>query len=627
MDILKPKWLLRDYRIISRVLAFFSEMDIHLKSFLGPVSASAIVVMLRGIGLYLLIPILQGLVQNDFLFLSNRVYIKAARSVLGLSLDTSMSIFIFLSAALLGANLLKNILSFYISIVSQRQIIRFNAKIKKKIFKRVLSFGKFYFDNTSLSRVNLTINSSTDSLTGQLANFQATSNSFFTIVVMTLMMLVISWPLTLATLIVFPLFMFSGSKVVESIRESSRRTQRARDDVDQTLTNIILSLPLVKSLNKESRENERFGKSVDLLAETSINESGVTGLEPYLKDFLTFIAMMMVAGVCFFIFAKTGVPSSVTPYLVFFFILRMTIPQIIDLSDFPKRIARSTAALERLEGLLNEEEKFFIKGGEQVLASFSEKLEFRDLSFSYDSNGTKLDSVNFTVSKGEKVAIVGSTGSGKSTIVSLIPRLYDGYRGSILLDGTDIREFTLDSLRAKISYLHHDPCLFFGTIRENLLYGADSSKAINDKEILACLESVELNLFIKGQPKGLDTVIGDRGVKLSAGEKQRLAIARSILRNADIIIMDEATSAIDNLTERNIRNHLSFIWADKTVIWIAHRLSSIDDVDKIVVMSSGKVVEQGSFQELMKDQNYFKRLWDAQITKEGYHVVENSVNL
>jgi subfamily B ATP-binding cassette protein MsbA len=238
------------------------------------------------------------------------------------------------------------------------------------------------------------------------------------------------------------------------------------------------------------------------------------------------------------------------------------------------------------------------------------KIEYRDVSFEYVQDVPVLKNINFTVKKGQTVAFVGNSGGGKSTVVSLLPRFYDVTSGAILINGVDVRDMTLESLRANIGVVFQDNFLFSGTIRENIMLGNENAteKELQKAVEMACSEDV-----IKTLPGGLDAEIGERGVLLSGGQKQRVAIARAFLKNAPILILDEATSALDNKAEAVVQKAIENLMKDKTVFVIAHRLSTIQNADNILVINRGEIVESGTHEELLKNKNgAYKLLYDMQ---------------
>ena len=267
-------------------------------------------------------------------------------------------------------------------------------------------------------------------------------------------------------------------------------------------------------------------------------------------------------------------------------------------------------AIERVFDIFDTVPAIMDKKGAVKMDSKVKKIEYRDVSFEYVQDVPVLKNINFTVKKGQIVAFVGNSGGGKSTVVSLLPRFYDVTSGAILINGVDVRDMTLESLRANIGVVFQDNFLFSGTIRENIMLGNENAteKELQKAVEMACLEDV-----IKTLPGGLDAEIGERGVLLSGGQKQRVAIARAFLKNAPILILDEATSALDNKAEAVVQKAIENLMKDKTVFVIAHRLSTIQNADNILVINRGEIVESGTHEELLKNKNgAYKLLYDMQ---------------
>ena len=274
---------------------------------------------------------------------------------------------------------------------------------------------------------------------------------------------------------------------------------------------------------------------------------------------------------------------------------------------------------------MDEEEENVIEGN-KICPKLKGDITFSHVKFHYKSSKGILNDISFTIPHGEKVALVGPSGGGKTTICHLIPRFYDINEGEITLDGENIKDFTLDSLRKQIGIVQQDVFLFGGTIRDNILYG---NLEASEEELIEASKKANIYDYIMSLPKGFDTDIGERGVKLSGGQKQRLSIARIFLKNPSILILDEATSALDNTTELLIQKALDELCKGRTAIVVAHRLSTIRNADKIIVISDGKIKEEGSHDSLIKQNGAYKLLYDLQFKESDkeeeiklHHVLE-----
>ena len=267
------------------------------------------------------------------------------------------------------------------------------------------------------------------------------------------------------------------------------------------------------------------------------------------------------------------------------------------------------AAITRVFNILDREVSIKDKPSALTLADFRESIEFKDIGFSYDKEKQVLKGVNIKLVKGRVLAIVGMSGAGKSTLLSLLPRFYDPEKGSILIDGQDIREFTIDSLRSHIGIVTQETILFNDTVGNNIAFGRPDAKI---EDIIEASKAANSHNFIMRMPDAYDTVIGDRGIKLSGGEKQRIAIARALFKDPPILILDEATSQLDTESERLVQEAINRLMANRTVFVIAHRLSTVEHADTIVVLDGGRIIETGDHKELLGKSGMYKRLYELQ---------------
>jgi len=270
-------------------------------------------------------------------------------------------------------------------------------------------------------------------------------------------------------------------------------------------------------------------------------------------------------------------------------------------------------SLDMIQQLLRTDNKPYLQNGYRAFGGLQRAIELRTVDFGYDAQSIVLKDVTLTIEKGKTIALVGSSGAGKSTLADLIPRFYDVTQGNILLDGVDLREFDINSVRRRMAIVSQETFIFNASIRENVAYGSEGATQV---EVEAAVQMANADEFIRDLPDGYDTVLGDRGVRLSGGQRQRIAIARALLRNPEILILDEATSALDSVSERLIQASLEKLSVGRTVIAIAHRLSTIANADKVVVMDQGRIIEQGTYQELLAQRG---KLWN-------YHQMQNSVS-
>ncbi|HBR87152.1 MAG TPA: hypothetical protein DEA65_04885, partial [Candidatus Marinimicrobia bacterium] len=296
-------------------------------------------------------------------------------------------------------------------------------------------------------------------------------------------------------------------------------------------------------------------------------------------------------------------------FLRFILLLFAMMDPLRKLSKVNVELQAGAASAERIFVILDTAPTIINKQNAETIDTFEEKISFNNVSFRYESDDTVLQDISFEIEKGSVVALVGSSGAGKSTLADLIPRFYDVNQGSITIDEQNIQNITLNSLRSMMGIVTQETILFNDSIRANIAYG---QKIINDEQVLAASKAANALEFINELPEGIDTVIGEKGVKLSGGQRQRLAIARAIMKNPPILILDEATSALDTESERLVQQALETLMADRTVLVIAHRLSTVTNADKIIVLDKGEIKEMGTHNELMEKEEYYSNLYNIQ---------------
>ena len=302
----------------------------------------------------------------------------------------------------------------------------------------------------------------------------------------------------------------------------------------------------------------------------------------------------------------------VASLLTFVFVLFRLIPALYSINGNLAQISSFQGSLENIKELLQRENKPYLENGKVQFSKLKRAIEFRSVDFGYDASDLVLHNITLTIEKGQTVALVGASGAGKTTLADLIPRFYDPTQGKVLIDGVDLREFDIDSVRRKMAIVSQDTFIFNTCVRNNIAYGTEEA---DEQAILKAAQLANALEFIQEMPEGFDTQLGDRGVRLSGGQRQRIAIARALLRDPEILIMDEATSALDSVSERLIQESLEKLSVGRTVIAIAHRLSTIVRADKVVVLEQGRIVEQGTYQELLEQRG---KLWK-------YHQMQHEV--
>ena len=421
------------------------------------------------------------------------------------------------------------------------------------------------------------------------------------------LLFVINVKLALYALIIVPLTGFIIFWIGRSIRRKSMRTAKQIAGIMGILTEILNSIRVVKAFGTEAYERKRFKKEqnqyYDLIsrrARLRLTASPITEtIGAVIGVFLLWVGGLDV------LVAGTMSPED---FIRFILILFSVLGPIRLLSNVSVDLQKGAASAERVFAILDLPPEIMDKPDAKTIDTFSGKIDFWDVGFNYEEGETILDGVSFSIPKGQVVALVGPSGAGKSTIADLIPRFYDVESGAILIDGINIRDVKLASLRNQMGIVTQETILFNETIEFNITYGVED---YSQEELDEAAKAANAYDFILEQPEGFQTVIGEKGVKLSGGQRQRLAIARAILRNPPILILDEATSSLDTESERKVRTALENLMQDRTTLVIAHRLSTIQRADAIVVLDKGKIVETGTHNSLLNEKGLYAQLYET----------------
>lgn len=378
-------------------------------------------------------------------------------------------------------------------------------------------------------------------------------------------------------------------------------------DLSSRLANNLGGIATIKSFTAEQREAERLKVSSEAYVDANRKAIRIS------SAFIPVIRMAILAGFLA-TFTVGGMMAlegtlNVGAYGVLVFLTQRLLWPLTGLAEVIDLFERAMASTRRILNLLAEPVHVRDEGGKDLAQPVKGEVEFRNLSFHYAASGAGIRDISLQVPAGNTLALVGATGSGKSTLIKLLLRFYDPSHGDIRIDGQPIRDINLKSLRGAIGLVSQDVYLFEGSIRENLAYGKPDA---TDEEIIEAAKTAEAWSFIEALPEGLDTPVGERGVRLSGGQRQRLSLARALLKNPPILVLDEATSAVDNETEAAIQRSLRRIGHNRTVIMIAHRLSTIVDADTIAVIENGRVVEQGNHETLLSTDGAYRAQWRVQ---------------
>ena len=513
---------------------------------------------------------------------------------------------------IIGFTLVQGICIYTSNLVNSYVGSRISTNLKLALYKKLLYCESAFFDKNTSGIILMRFCSDADTATnGLITNVKLFLSKLWSSLGLIVVLLYNSWQLSFIALGVL-VFLFFPMKVArKKVMKLMGKTVKASSKINSNYYETFSGIKIIKSFNLQNAIFAKFTQNIEECFKLSLRMVRNTN---WLGPAMHLVTAFGVAGVLYYgLHLITTQQITSGTFVAFLAALIMLYTPIKSIGNNYVGLQSALLALERIYKILDTPSfEASEEQGKKELTEVKQEIKFNDVCFSYDGEHEVLHHVNLTVPVGSKVALVGNSGGGKSTVTSLIPRLYELDSGSITIDGVDIKEYSINSLRHLISMVFQDNFLFDGTVRENLMYGkADAS----EEEVQRAIKSAYLDEFIKKLPNGLDTMIGERGLLLSGGQKQRLAIARAILKNAPIVILDEATSALDNKSEKVVQRALDKLMEGRTTIVIAHRLSTVMDADKILVINDGCVVEQGDHQSLLAKNGAYATLYNSQFSR------------
>ncbi|MBI1997923.1 MAG: lipid A export permease/ATP-binding protein MsbA [Deltaproteobacteria bacterium] len=508
----------------------------------------------------------------------------------------------------IGIFLVRGILNFGHSYLSDYVGLRIVQDVRNRLVQHLqymsLSFFSRHPSGTLISRVSSDVTLLRFALTDALVSLLKDSTSLIVLVVVAFMM---DWFLASIAFVVFPASVLPVMRLSRKIKKLAKRGQISTGTLTAFLQESIQGNRIVKAFGMEEYENQRFAKENQRLFRQSLRASRIRGMVAPVMELL---AAFGIGGVVWYGGSSVvGGARTTGEFMAFMAAMFLMYQPFKSLTRTYTSVHQGLAGAERVFEILDESPGVKDRPEARPAPRFSRAIEFHDVSFAYGATPV-LKRVNLVIRAGEMVALVGISGAGKSTLADLIPRFYDVGSGRITLDGIDIRDLTLESLRAQIGIVTQHTFLFNDTVRNNIAYG-DPKRRIED--VIAAAKAAHAHEFVTAMPKGYDAMVGELGMQLSGGQRQRLAIARALLKNAPTLILDEATSSLDSESERLVQDALENLMTTRTTLVIAHRLSTIRKADRIVVLEDGAVAEEGTHEELLSLKGAYSRLHNLQL--------------
>ena len=491
-----------------------------------------------------------------------------------------------------------------LSVQAQHMISQMRVQVQKKLMRLPIHF----FDNNKSGALVSRVMSDVEGVRNLVGTgFVQLVGGTITAVATVIILIQINWVMTVSVLIPIVIFGFVMLKAFGVVRPIFRDRGKINADVKGRLTETLGGVRVIKAFNAEEQENKNFAKGVDLLYQNVKKSLTATALISSASAFLIGLASTGIMGIGgYFMMEQTMTTGE---FISFTLYLGLMIAPIVQMSNIGSQLTEAMAGLDRTQELLNMSEEDDPEVRVNSLASVVGDIEFKDVSFGYEKSKEVLHSLSFKAPAGSVTALVGSSGSGKSTIAGLVATFLNPDSGTVSLDGHDLSSINLNSYRHYLGVVLQDDFLFDGTVRENILFPRPNA---SEKELDAAVKGAYVDEFTDRFDEGLDTVIGERGVKLSGGQRQRISISRALLANPKVIILDEATSNLDTESETFIQKSLNGLMRDRTTFVIAHRLSTIRQADQILVIEDGVIVERGKHDELLEKKGRYHELYTYQ---------------
>ncbi|MBO1056516.1 MAG: ABC transporter ATP-binding protein [Dolichospermum sp. JUN01] len=552
----------------------------------------------EGIGISLLIPFLQNLQSGNSLVINNPIIQNIDQYLINFQPQQRV---LLLTSSILVAILIKAVLSYiYTALCSWLQNSTLH-RLRTAVYKQLITVSQSFWDTNKSGELLNLITQETYYSSQALSFLIWVIINLSMIGIFGLLLLLISWRLTLLVALGFLLISVLIRTLTSKTQALGRKYQQANIYLSNLTLETFTGIKTIRAFGKESYEEQRYYQASEKSRDSGINSAMQSVMIEPVSEGLSVAILMCVMLIAFY--TQVTLPVLIT----FIFMLYRLQPQVQKLNSNLTQVIALSNYVKSVFLLLEREDKPYVISGNVNFHDLRKGITFDAVNFLYPSqNKPALENISLFIPKGKTTALVGYSGAGKSTIINLIFRLYDVTSGEIYIDNYLIKELDLATWRSNMALVSQDVHIFSSTVRENIAYGRPDA---TETEIIAAAKQAYAHEFICELAQGYDTFVGDRGIKLSGGQRQRISIARAILCNPEILILDEATNALDNISEKLIQDAINLLSQNRTVIVIAHRLSTIKDADQIIVLKQGKVEEQGSFSDLMERKAVFHKLY------------------
>ncbi len=564
--------------------------------------------LFEGASFGMLIPLIQSMTQEGANLLENIPLINKL-VVFFPSMDQAQTVS-FVLILLFSLLVVKNIFVYLSSVLIAKLRFGIIKNLRIKLMDNLLGYDTKYFDSAKTGYMIANMTTETE----RIGNFIMSILQFIAlsgrIVAYLVVLFLISWKVSMGIFLLIAIVLIPIELIMGKLKRIGKLISESVAEYNCKLTEILGGMRLIRTRGTEAIERERFNKTVRDIAGFKYNSNKYISLIIPLSEICIFGLMVLcftiLMGVMEINFATTF------PFIIaYLFILGRTLMQLGNINNARSSAMSYLAAFDNYESINDPKDKKTIKSGNKSIKRFLDSIDFNTVNFSYVKKKIVLRNINIRIPRGKITALVGGSGAGKSTIVNLILRFYDVDSGEILVDGINLKDLSLAAWRRKIGFVSQDIFIFNTSVKNNISYGYVDAR---DEDIIKAAKAAHAHEFIVNLPDDYDAQLGERGIKLSGGQKQRISIARSIMHNPEILILDEATSSLDTKTERLITEAIDNLTKDRTVIAIAHRLSTILHADNIIVLDKGRIVESGKHEDLLLNKGLYKNLFDMQFS-------------